>query len=212
VIKDLMKLRTVSPLLLVCLAAAFMPAARADYAVLRSGERLHITGYERVDDRFRLTVDGGSLEIAADDLVAFEPEDTFQAFPAPPPESTAPYVRFIREAATKHGVDEKLITRVIAMESNFNPKAISVKKAQGLMQLMPHTAARYQVKDVFDPAQNIDGGTHYLKDLLAKYQGNISLALAAYNAGPDMVEKYRGVPPFPETQNYVRLILSTLAK
>jgi soluble lytic murein transglycosylase-like protein len=117
----------------------------------------------------------------------------------------------IHAAALKHGVNEKLITHLIAVESNFNPRAVSRKQAQGLMQLIPETAARYSVANIFDPAQNIDAGTHYLKDLLERYRGNLPLALAAYNAGPDMVARYGGIPPFPETQKYVRKITASLA-
>ena len=101
---------------------------------------------------------------------------------------------------------------MIAAESNFNPKAVSRKQALGLTQLLPQTAAQYSVANVFDPAQNIEGGAHYLKDLLEKYRGNLALALAAYNAGPDTVERYNGIPPFAETQNYVKRIISDLAK
>jgi soluble lytic murein transglycosylase-like protein len=190
--------------------AAAAPAVRADYAVLRSGVRLHITGYERNGDHVRLSMNGGSVEMQADDLVSVEPEDQFTAQPAAPP-ADGPYGNLIRAAALKHGLDEKLITGVIAVESNFNPRAVSRKQAQGLMQLIPQTAARYSVANIFDPAQNIDAGSHYLKDLLEKYRGNLSLALAAYNAGPEMVERYGGIPPFPETQKYVRLITNRLA-
>jgi soluble lytic murein transglycosylase-like protein len=192
-------------------AAIAAPAVRADYAVLRSGARLHVTGYELVGDRVRLAVAGGKVEIAASDLIDVEPEDQF---PAPPPANVdfgVRYAKLIHTAAQKHGVDEKLIARVIAAESNFDPKAVSRKRALGLMQLLPETAARYAVANVFDPAQNIDGGTHYLKDLLARYSGNLRLALAAYNAGPEMVDRYGGVPPFSETQNYVRQITSAMA-
>jgi soluble lytic murein transglycosylase-like protein len=190
---------------------AFAPAAHADYAVLRSGMRIHITGYEQVGDRIRLSVQGGSVDVEPSELVSVEPEDTFTALPAVA-EPTGPYGPLIRASAAKHGVDEKLITHVIAVESNFNPRAVSAKRAQGLMQLLPTTAAKYSVANVFDPAQNIEGGTRYLKDLLEKYSGNISLALAAYNAGPEMVTRYKGVPPFPETQKYVRTITARLAQ
>ena len=158
-----------------------------------------------------LSVDGGSVDIAASELIDVEPENLF---PTPPPASVdfgVRYANLIHVAALRHGVDEKLIAGVIAAESNFDAKAVSRKRALGLMQLLPTTAAHYAVADVFDPAENIDGGTHYLKDLLAKYRGNLSLALAAYNAGPEIVDRYGGVPPFPETQNYVREITSRLA-
>lgn len=204
-------MKRVHCILLAALAAAVCPAARADYAVLRSGVRLHITGYESAGDRIKLTMAGGSVEIAASDLVSIEPEDTFLSLPAVKP-AIGPYEELIRAAAEKHGLDEKLIVRVIAAESNFNPKAVSRKQAQGLMQLLPQTAAQYAVANVFDPAQNIEAGAHYLKDLLEKYRGNLSLALAAYNAGPDLVERYGGVPPFAETQNYVKRIISELAQ
>jgi len=188
-------------------AAALSPvAARADYAVLRSGARLHITGYERDGERVRLTVEGGTLNVAAADLVAVEPEEHFAAVRAVPVITPGPFGNLIHAAAEKHGVDESLIRQVIAAESNFNPRAVSRKRAQGLMQLLPTTAAFYSVANIFDPAQNIDAGTRYLKDLLARYRGDLRLALAAYNAGPDMVERYGGVPPFPETQKYVRVI------
>ena len=197
---------------LAALASAVVaaPAARADFAVLKSGVRLHITGYETAGDRVRLTVDGGNVEVAAADLVSIDPEETFAAHPAPLP-LAAPYGELIRASASKHGVDEKLIAHLIAVESNFNPKAVSRKRAQGLMQLMPQTAHRFAVANAFDPAQNIEAGTRYLKELLDRYRGDTSLALAAYNAGPEIVQRYRGVPPFPETQHYVRKITALLA-
>jgi len=192
-------------------ATAAPPVARADYAVLRSGQRLHITGYENRGDRVKLSMPGGGVEIPAADLASVEPEDTFPALRLLTPAS-GPYGELIRAAAQKHGLDERLITRLIATESNFNPKAVSRRQALGLMQLLPQTAAQYSVANAFDPAQNIEGGAHYLKDLLEKYSGNLALALAAYNAGPEMVERYRGIPPFAETQNYVKRITSALAK
>jgi soluble lytic murein transglycosylase-like protein len=192
-------------------AGLFPAAAAADYAVLRSGARLHITGYERDGERVSLTVDGGTISVAAADLVAVEPEEHFAAVGAAPVAAAGPFGNLIHAASEKHGVDESLIRWVIAVESNFNPRAVSRRRARGLMQLLPSTAALYSVGDIFDPAQNIDAGTRYLKDLLARYRGDLRLALAAYNAGPETVERYGGVPPFPETQKYVRVITGHMA-
>ncbi len=109
--------------------------------------------------------------------------------------------------ARLHGVDQKLVWAVMRQESGFNPRAVSPKGAMGLMQLMPGTAARMGVTDPFDVEQNIAGGVRYLRLCLSRFKGDVSLALAAYNAGPETVEKYQGCPPFPETQNYVAAVL-----
>jgi soluble lytic murein transglycosylase-like protein len=150
-------------------------------------------------------VDGGTIEVPAEYLVRIEPEDFFPALPPPPP-ADGVYGQIIRAAARKNGVDEALISSVISVESNFNPRAISRKQARGLMQLVPTTAARYSVANAFDPAQNVEGGTHYLKDLLDQYHGDLPLALAAYNAGPERVQQYRGIPPYSETRAYVKRV------
>ncbi len=117
------------------------------------------------------------------------------------------YDRLIRLAAAHEHVDVALVKAVMHVESDFDPHALSPKGASGLMQLMPETAARYGVRDIFDPVQNVYAGVHYLKDLLVKFHDNRRLALAAYNAGVNVVAQYNGIPPYEETQTYVRRVL-----
>ncbi len=130
----------------------------------------------------------------------------FDCEPLPP----ARVASYVEAAARREGVTPDLLRAVIDRESGFRPCAISSKGAQGLMQLMPATADMLSVDDPFDPGQNIDAGTRLLKHLLTRYNGDLSLALGAYNAGANAVDRYRGVPPFPETINYVADILDRL--
>jgi len=192
-------------LLLVALAA---PVLRAEYVVLRNGQRLRVTGYRLLGDKYHLQLSGGYVEVAAAEVETIEPEEVFTPLPAPDFQAPAqPLFRDLVEAAAKrYNVDADLITSVIAVESNFDPKAVSRKNARGLMQLLPETAAQLGVKNIDDPAENIDGGTRYLRDLLQKYNNDLALALAAYNAGPDKVQFYGRVPPFAETISYVRRV------
>jgi soluble lytic murein transglycosylase-like protein len=112
----------------------------------------------------------------------------------------------------KTGVDPRFIHAVIKQESKYDPKAVSSAGAQGLMQMMPATAKRFGLKDPFDPTANVEAGTKYLKWLLERFDGDVSLALAGYNAGEGSVDKYKGVPPYGETQNYVKKIVATYGK
>lgn len=114
----------------------------------------------------------------------------------------------VEETARTHGLDPHLVDLVIRMESGYNPRALSSKGAQGVMQLMPSTAKLYGVMDAFDPFENIRGGVRYLRDLLLRFDSNLALALAAYNAGPEAVARHGGVPPYAETRAYVGSILS----
>jgi soluble lytic murein transglycosylase-like protein len=126
--------------------------------------------------------------------------------------TSAPSVRLqslVNAAAERNNLDPALIGAVIQTESDWNPYAVSRKGAFGLMQLLPSTAERYDVRDVFDPAQNINGGTRYLRDLLDHYHGDLKKSLAAYNAGELAVQRYGGVPQYPETRAYVRKVTRT---
>ncbi|KML06185.1 lytic transglycosylase domain-containing protein [Rossellomorea marisflavi] len=115
----------------------------------------------------------------------------------------------ISRAAERYGIPAKLVHSVVKQESGYNPEATSHAGAAGLMQLMPGTARGLGVTDIYDPEQNVFAGAKYLKQMLVKYDGDMKLALAAYNAGPGNVDKYSGVPPFQETQNYVRKIMDS---
>lgn len=120
--------------------------------------------------------------------------------------------RIIKEAADRYGVDEALIAAVIEAESQFNPRAVSRRGAQGLMQLMPETAASLGVEDPFSPRENIHGGVRHLRSLMDRFDNNLPLALAAYNAGHVAVVNHRGIPPYPQTRAYVSRILRQLER
>jgi soluble lytic murein transglycosylase len=122
------------------------------------------------------------------------------------------YETLIHSTAKEHRMDPALIQAVIQAESNFDPYAVSRKGAQGLMQLLPQTAWALSVQDPFDPRANIKGGTSYLRQLLDRFSGDLSLALAAYNAGEDAVRRYGGIPPYQETKQYVTKVLSLYNK
>jgi soluble lytic murein transglycosylase len=120
---------------------------------------------------------------------------------------TAPYMSEIRTACERYGVPDRLVSAVIRAESGFNPKAVSRKGARGLMQLMPSTASTLGVRDSFDPRQNIDGGVRHLRALMDRFSNNLPLAIAAYNAGESAVLAHGGIPPYPETREYVSRVL-----
>lgn len=138
--------------------------------------------------------------------VADESKDKI-LFPRSLKEKEAAFEPIIFQAAKRYDIDAAMIKAIIMAESSFNPKAVSIKGAKGLMQLMPGTAEYLGVEDSFDPAHNIDGGVRYFKTLLDRFHDDIKLALAAYNAGSRNVRKYGGVPPFRATQSYIDKVL-----
>jgi soluble lytic murein transglycosylase-like protein len=191
-------------------------AFAGEYAVFASGSRLRVDRHETSGDKVRLYNAGGYIEMDRAAVRGFEPEECVT--PAPVPATPAPAAppasspsQLADAAADKYGLPRRLVRSVIAAESDFEEQAVSPKGAIGLMQLTPTTAEALGA-DPRDPAQNVDAGTRYLRDLLEKYDGGLWRALAAYNAGPGAVDKYQGVPPYRETINYVGKIDRDLKK
>jgi soluble lytic murein transglycosylase-like protein len=121
-----------------------------------------------------------------------------------------PFADLIESVSLKHGIDPALVHAVVQVESNYQPRAVSGMGARGLMQVLPSTAADFGVRNLFDPQANLEAGVQYLKFLLNRF--NLSQAIAAYNAGPAVVRQYRGIPPFPETQDYVKRVLTAFRR
>jgi soluble lytic murein transglycosylase-like protein len=184
-------------------------------AVLRNGFSIQHDRSEQRDDKTRLWMGDGYVDVATDDIDHFEEEQAPELAPevkaanavaADKPQFSIPEI--VHRTSTRFQLDPDFVASVIRAESEFNPHAISRKGARGLMQLMPQTAAQLGVKNAFDPQSNVEAGTRYLRDLLVQYHGDAQKALAAYNAGPEPVQRYGGVPPYRETRAYVTRIIN----
>ncbi len=201
------------------LLAATPLAHAAEHITLRNGFELDCLRREPIGDKLRLFLDPAGnnyMDVLASSVLRIE---TIPDPPAPPPTivtaltptTLAPSKEELSELLAKsglaHNVDADLLASVVHAESGGRPRAVSRTGAQGLMQLMPGTAAQLGVVDSFIPAQNVEGGTRYLDQLLTRYKDNIALALAAYNAGPGAVDRYHGIPPFRETRAYVARVI-----
>ena len=199
-----MKRLSVTIAVLVLAGAA---SARAEIAVLANGQTLKVTARRVEADRIYLSLkDGGEVGLLPAELRGFVPDEVIEEVLAPAAAGTDVRALAIA-AARRHGLDPNLVLAVVAVESGFQADAVSHKGAQGLMQLMPATARDLGVADAFDPAQNLDGGTRYLRMLVARYGGDLGKALAAYNAGPGAVTRHGGVPPYRETHHYIDRVL-----
>jgi hypothetical protein len=185
-----------------------------EFVTFASGSQMHIDRHEMVGQGVvRLYCGTGFSELPTTQVRAFEPDGALSSPSAGPesehtaavdivPQPTPSPIDLADAAADKYGLPRKLVRSVMAAESAFQPNAVSPKGAVGLMQLMPATARQLGV-DAKDPVQNVDAGARYLRDLLVKYDGGLWHALAAYNAGPEAVDKYNGIPPYAETIRYV---------
>jgi soluble lytic murein transglycosylase-like protein len=198
----------------VALGFGAISAGAAEVAILQNGFEIRHETREQNGASTRLYLEAsreaGYVDVPAQEITGFRHDDA----PAPAssatpgaPASLPDVDRLVKAASDRHQVDADLIASVIRAESNFNPQARSPKGAQGLMQLMPATASRLGVSDAFHPENNIDGGTRYLRELLLRYNDDVVKALAAYNAGPERVARYGGVPPYRETHAYVARVV-----
>ena len=200
-------------------------ALGAEIAVLRNGRSISHMRREQIGEITRLYTPEGYVDIPTEQIASFEPDDTpvvpppQEALQQPQPQVQVPATQpvaassqldlnqVVREASARRQLDPDFVNSVIKAESNFKTRAVSPKGAQGLMQLMPGTAAQLGVSDAFDPKANVEAGTRYLSDLLDLYHDDPIKALAAYNAGALRVEQYHGVPPYRETRAYIARIV-----
>lgn len=210
--------------------AAQISALGAEVAVLRNGRSIAFVRKEQLGDTTRLYTTDGYVDILTEQIESFEVEETPPTPPQQPPAEQPQIVppvatynpvnqpqatsnnkadldQLVREASQRRQLDPDFVNSVIKAESNFKTRAVSPKGAQGLMQLMPGTAAQLGVNNPFDPKANVEAGTTYLSQLLDLYHDDPVMALAAYNAGPQRVEQYHGVPPYRETHAYIARIV-----
>ncbi len=195
--------------LLVLLIASQVQAA--EVANLRNGFSIRHERHETLGDTTRLYMgaapDSGYVDVATAQIESFEPAPADQQPAAQASQQTGDLKTIVRGASARNQVDADFIASVIRAESANDPRAVSRKGAQGLMQLMPQTASKLGVKNSFDAAENVDGGVRYLRELLLLYNNDMVKALAAYNAGPQRVQQYKGVPPYRETHAYVARVI-----
>jgi soluble lytic murein transglycosylase-like protein len=184
----------------------------AEMANLRNGFSIRHEHHEIQGETTRLYLGGDSsgeyVDVATSQIESFEPAPAEAASISVAPPSSLDLTSIIGAASARSQIDADFIASVIHAESAGNPHAVSRKGAQGLMQLMPQTASNLGVKDSFDAAANVDGGVRYLRELLLQYNGDAAKALAAYNAGPQRVQQYHGVPPYRETHAYVARVIN----
>jgi soluble lytic murein transglycosylase-like protein len=202
-----------------CFVLLASPAFCGEYVVFSSGSRIHVDRHEAAGEVIRLYANNGFSEVPASSVTTFEADDYVAPPPAadpvmpplPPPRPAPDTKTLVKNAAAHYNLPASFVESVAKVESAMKPNAVSPKGAVGVMQLMPSTA-RALSADPNDNAQNIDAGTRLLRELLIKYNGDVVKALAAYNAGEGAVDKYKGLPPYPETQTYVDKVIKTYQK
>jgi soluble lytic murein transglycosylase-like protein len=207
-------------LALAALLLAALPCLASDSAILRNGFSIRHERRQIIGTVTRLYIDGDQSSFVDIPTAEIDHFESFPDAPTPPPTNPPPptlphsfdLTQAVKDASGTYRLDPDLVTSVIRAESGFNVRAVSPKGAQGLMQLMPQTATQLGVKNAFDPQANVEAGTRYLRELLERYNFDLIKALAAYNAGPQRVEQYNGVPPYYETKAYVARIVRDFNK